>query len=191
MFALWPFERTVIRRADAGTGSMIGNIIWIVLCGWWLAIAHIVSAVVLWLTIIGIPLGLANFRRAPPRPDASNRRQPRLHAGHRRGGTLRLSPRSQRRYHSKARLSGKRGAFRGDREPLRMGARFIGVDRGQVLSVPLSACCRRQTHRCLRCCTELPGSSMPARAVIRTRAVGHRALASAPSVIVSEPLVFS
>jgi uncharacterized membrane protein YccF (DUF307 family) len=65
MFALWPFGRTVVKRADAGAGSLIGNVIWIVLCGWWLAIAHIVSVLELCLTIIGIPLGLANFKMIP------------------------------------------------------------------------------------------------------------------------------
>lgn len=45
--------------------SGIGNIIWFVLCGWWLAIGHLVSGVLLCLTIIGIPLGLANFKLIP------------------------------------------------------------------------------------------------------------------------------
>src|SRR3981189_81267 len=39
LFALWPFGRTVVRRADAGAGSAIGNIIWFVLCGWWVGAA--------------------------------------------------------------------------------------------------------------------------------------------------------
>ena len=53
------------RRADAGAGSGIGNVIWFVLCGWWLALAHLVTGVLLCLTIIGIPLGLANFKLIP------------------------------------------------------------------------------------------------------------------------------
>jgi uncharacterized membrane protein YccF (DUF307 family) len=65
VFALWPFGRTVVRRADAGAGSAIGNIIWFVLCGWWLALAHLITGVALCLTIIGIPLGLANFKLIP------------------------------------------------------------------------------------------------------------------------------
>jgi uncharacterized membrane protein YccF (DUF307 family) len=65
LFALWPFGKTVVKRADAGLASGIGNIIWLVLCGWWLALAHLVSGVVLCLTIIGIPLGLANFKLIP------------------------------------------------------------------------------------------------------------------------------
>jgi uncharacterized membrane protein YccF (DUF307 family) len=65
LFALWPFGKTVVRRADAGVASTIGNIVWVVLCGWWLALAHLVSGVVLCVTIIGIPLGLANFKLIP------------------------------------------------------------------------------------------------------------------------------
>jgi uncharacterized membrane protein YccF (DUF307 family) len=65
LFALWPFGKTVIRRADAGIASGIGNIIWFVLCGWWLAIGHLITGVLLCLTIIGIPLGLANFKLIP------------------------------------------------------------------------------------------------------------------------------
>jgi uncharacterized membrane protein YccF (DUF307 family) len=65
IFALWPFGRTVIRRSDAGAGSMIGNVIWFVLAGWWLILLHLVTGVLLCLTIIGIPLGLANFKLIP------------------------------------------------------------------------------------------------------------------------------
>ena len=43
LYALWPFGRTVVRKPGAGAGSVIGNIIWIILCGWWLALAHLVS----------------------------------------------------------------------------------------------------------------------------------------------------
>jgi uncharacterized membrane protein YccF (DUF307 family) len=65
LFALWPFGRTVVKRADAGAGSAIGNVIWFLLCGWWLALAHIVTGVLLCVTLIGIPLGLANFKLIP------------------------------------------------------------------------------------------------------------------------------
>jgi uncharacterized membrane protein YccF (DUF307 family) len=64
-FALWPFGRTVVKRADAGAGSAIGNILWLVLCGWWLALGHLVAGVLMCLTIIGIPLGLASFKLIP------------------------------------------------------------------------------------------------------------------------------
>ena len=64
-YALWPFGSTVVKRADAGAASAIGNVLWVVLCGWWLALAHLVTGVALCLTIIGIPLGLANFKLVP------------------------------------------------------------------------------------------------------------------------------
>ena len=65
MFALWPFGKTVVKRTDAGIASGIGNVIWFVFCGWWLALGHLVTGVLLCLTIIGIPLGLANFKLIP------------------------------------------------------------------------------------------------------------------------------
>lgn len=58
-YTLWPFGRTVIRRADAGVGSAIGNVLWFVLIGWWLALAQMLYGVGLMLTIIGIPFGYA------------------------------------------------------------------------------------------------------------------------------------
>jgi uncharacterized membrane protein YccF (DUF307 family) len=64
-YALWPFGRTVIRRPNAGIATDIGNILWILLCGWWLVLAHLVTGIALCLTIIGIPLGLANFKLIP------------------------------------------------------------------------------------------------------------------------------
>ena len=65
VFCLWPFGRTLVKREDAGAGSLIGNVIWFVLAGWWLALGHIVTGVLMCLTIIGIPLGLANFKLIP------------------------------------------------------------------------------------------------------------------------------
>jgi uncharacterized membrane protein YccF (DUF307 family) len=65
IFALWPFGKTVVQREDAGAGSAIGNVIWFVLAGWWLILLHVVTGVLLCLTIIGIPLGLANFKLIP------------------------------------------------------------------------------------------------------------------------------
>jgi uncharacterized membrane protein YccF (DUF307 family) len=64
-FALWPFGRQLVKRADSGVASTIGNIIWIVVAGWWLALAHITTAVALAITIIGIPLALANLKLIP------------------------------------------------------------------------------------------------------------------------------
>jgi uncharacterized membrane protein YccF (DUF307 family) len=65
VFALWPFGKTVIRRSDAGAGSTIGNVIWFVLAGWWLIVIHLITGTILCITIIGIPLGLANFKLIP------------------------------------------------------------------------------------------------------------------------------
>jgi uncharacterized membrane protein YccF (DUF307 family) len=61
-FALWPFGRTLVKRQDAGLPSAIGNVIWFVLAGWWLALGHLISAVLLAITIIGIPLAAAHFK---------------------------------------------------------------------------------------------------------------------------------
>ncbi|MDJ0346280.1 YccF domain-containing protein [Streptomyces sp. H10-C2] len=64
-YALWPFGRTTVEHRDAGTGSFLGNIVWIVFAGWWLALGHIVTGFLLCLTIIGIPFGIANFKMIP------------------------------------------------------------------------------------------------------------------------------
>jgi uncharacterized membrane protein YccF (DUF307 family) len=65
LFALWPFGRTVVRRPDAGVASGVGNILWLILCGWWLALEHLITGIALCITIIGIPLGLASFKLIP------------------------------------------------------------------------------------------------------------------------------
>ena len=62
MFTLWPFGRVVVPKPNKGAGSAIGNVIWFVIAGWWLTLVHIFTGVLLCLTIIGIPLGLANFK---------------------------------------------------------------------------------------------------------------------------------
>ena len=64
-YVLWPFGRTIERRGSAGVGSLIGNILWIIFLGWELALAHLITGALLCLTIIGIPLGLANFKIIP------------------------------------------------------------------------------------------------------------------------------
>jgi uncharacterized membrane protein YccF (DUF307 family) len=63
-YVIWPFGRTVVRRSGAGTASTIGNVIWFVLVGLWMAIAHVCLGMLLCLTIVGIPLGLGNFKLA-------------------------------------------------------------------------------------------------------------------------------
>lgn len=65
VFALWPFGRTVVSKPRAGAASVVGNVLWFVLSGLWLAIGHAVTGTLLCLTIIGIPLGLANVKLIP------------------------------------------------------------------------------------------------------------------------------
>jgi uncharacterized membrane protein YccF (DUF307 family) len=64
-YVLWPFGRSIERRPTSGVGSLIGNILWVIFFGWELALAHLVTGALLCLTIIGIPLGLANFKIIP------------------------------------------------------------------------------------------------------------------------------
>jgi uncharacterized membrane protein YccF (DUF307 family) len=64
-YVIWPFGRSITMHRRAGIGSLIGNIIWVILFGWWLALGHLTAGITLCLTIIGIPLGLANFKLIP------------------------------------------------------------------------------------------------------------------------------
>ena len=64
-FSLWPFGRAVVRKPGAGAASTVGNVMWFVLAGLWMALAHLFTGVLLCLTIIGIPLGLGNFKMIP------------------------------------------------------------------------------------------------------------------------------
>lgn len=64
-FMLWPFGRTVVRRPTAGAASVVGNVLWIVLVGWELALGHILTAFLLAVTIIGIPFAVANLKLVP------------------------------------------------------------------------------------------------------------------------------
>ncbi len=71
-FTLLPFGREAVPRKevtgqdDMGTGvaGMVGNIVWLLLAGWWLAVGHIVAAIVSCVTVIGIPFGLQHFKLA-------------------------------------------------------------------------------------------------------------------------------
>ena len=63
LFVLWPFGRTVLKEPGAVSG--IGNVFWFTVSGLWLAIGHAVTGVLLCITVIGIPLGLANFKLIP------------------------------------------------------------------------------------------------------------------------------
>lgn len=64
-FALWPFGRTVIERPTSGAVSAVSNVIWFVIAGLWLAIGHITTAAAQAVTIVGIPLALANLKMIP------------------------------------------------------------------------------------------------------------------------------
>jgi len=61
-YAAWPFGREVIDKPTAGIFSLLGNVIWLLVAGWWLALTHIVTGLALCLTIIGIPMAIANFK---------------------------------------------------------------------------------------------------------------------------------
>ncbi|WP_441278790.1 YccF domain-containing protein [Tardiphaga sp. 172_B4_N1_3] len=71
-YTLLPFgQRAVDReavtgRGDIGTGvfGLIGNVIWLVLAGWWLAIGHLLAALALAITIVGIPFAWAHLKLA-------------------------------------------------------------------------------------------------------------------------------
>jgi uncharacterized membrane protein YccF (DUF307 family) len=65
VYALWPFGYTAVERRDAGAGSLVGNVLWLVLAGWWLALGHIITGIALFVSIIGIPLAIANFKLIP------------------------------------------------------------------------------------------------------------------------------
>jgi len=64
-YVLWPFGRTIERRPTAGVASVVGNVLWVILFGWWLALGHLISGIALALTIIGIPLAVASFKIIP------------------------------------------------------------------------------------------------------------------------------
>ena len=64
-YALWPFGRIVVARPDAGAMSGLGNLIWFLVAGVWLAIGHLTTAVAQAVTIVGIPLAIANVKMIP------------------------------------------------------------------------------------------------------------------------------
>lgn len=63
IFVLWPFGRDV-EIGQFGALGLFGNIIWIIFCGFWLCLTHLFFALLLCLTIIGIPFGLQHFKLA-------------------------------------------------------------------------------------------------------------------------------
>lgn len=64
-FTLWPFGRAVVPDPEkSGAFSAVGNFLWVILVGWWLALAHFIFGILMCLTIIGIPMGVASFKMA-------------------------------------------------------------------------------------------------------------------------------
>ena len=63
-YALWPFGRTVVAKPTAGAMSLLGNVIWFIFSGLWLALGHLLVGLLLCVTIIGIPFGIASFKMA-------------------------------------------------------------------------------------------------------------------------------
>jgi uncharacterized membrane protein YccF (DUF307 family) len=71
-FAFLPFGKEAVSRKDVtqqddiGTGALglLGNVVWFVVAGWWLAIGHLVSALACFVTIIGIPFGIQHIKLA-------------------------------------------------------------------------------------------------------------------------------
>lgn len=72
LFTFLPFGHRAVSRArftgqeDIGTGPLgvLGNLIWLILAGWWLAILHLINAAALAITIIGIPFAWAHIKLA-------------------------------------------------------------------------------------------------------------------------------
>ena len=64
VYALWPFGHTVVDRRDAGGASLIGNVLWVVLAGWWLALGHLIWAALFAITIVGLPFAWAHLKLA-------------------------------------------------------------------------------------------------------------------------------
>ena len=64
-YALWPFGRALVQSPTRHKGlSVIGNVLWFILAGWWLALGHVLTGIALCLTIIGIPMGIADIKMA-------------------------------------------------------------------------------------------------------------------------------
>ncbi|MGN5732751.1 MULTISPECIES: YccF domain-containing protein [Arthrobacter] len=65
-YALWPFGRMVVDKPGGpGVASTLGNVIWIVVAGIWIVIGHVTTAFTMAITIIGIPLAIANLKMIP------------------------------------------------------------------------------------------------------------------------------
>ena len=64
-YVLWPFGRTVVDKPTAGGWSVLGNIIWVLVAGLWIALGHLTTAAALAVTVVGIPLAIANLKLIP------------------------------------------------------------------------------------------------------------------------------
>jgi uncharacterized membrane protein YccF (DUF307 family) len=65
-YALWPFGRSVVDRGGRTYFfSTLGNVIWLVVAGVWIALGHVLTSIPMFLSIIGIPLGIANIKLIP------------------------------------------------------------------------------------------------------------------------------
>jgi uncharacterized membrane protein YccF (DUF307 family) len=64
LYTLWPFGQTIVDKPGAGAATLIGNVLWFLFAGWWLALSHIVLGVGLILTVLGIPFGIASLKMA-------------------------------------------------------------------------------------------------------------------------------
>ena len=64
-YALWPFGREVVPTRSAGVVSGIANVVWFLVAGLWLALGHLITAALQAITIIGIPLAVANIKMIP------------------------------------------------------------------------------------------------------------------------------
>ena len=63
-FSYWPFGRQIVEHPNAGAGSVLLNILWLILAGWWLALGHIAIAIPQAITLIGIPFAWQHVKLA-------------------------------------------------------------------------------------------------------------------------------
>ncbi len=64
-YAFWPFGREIVAKPGAGAGSVIGNIVWLLVAGLPIVISHVTTAAAQAVTIVGLPLALANLKMIP------------------------------------------------------------------------------------------------------------------------------
>ncbi|WP_017606509.1 YccF domain-containing protein [Nocardiopsis alkaliphila] len=64
-YAIWPFGRELVRREGAGGATLVLNVIWLIVAGWWLTIGHVATAIGLAITIIGLPMAWASLKMIP------------------------------------------------------------------------------------------------------------------------------